>query len=382
MNVISQTRAAASVCPPAPASRIAALDGLRGMAVLMVLVFHYKQGMLLLPDSWLTKPLRLLDATQTGVDLFFVLSGFLISGILLDAKGTPHFLRNFYTRRALRILPLYYLVVLGCLAAGWIWGNPAYSLEKVWWYLVYLQNVGMTFWPTAVGEPGHFWSLGVEEHFYLIWPFLMLVCSEKRLPIVLLTLIAGGIACRLLLVSLGYDVFTFSLCRMDALAMGALLAVLLRRPGMASVACRVCRWALIVGGPLLLVLYGLCSGKAQAAVQVVKYALVALTYTVLLGAVVGPGRIECLERVCTRWPLRWCGKFSYAMYVFHPFLYGGIMTYLRRHSALTSTNPLLFMAGEFALCVACTLAVSWLSWQLLEKRFLKLKSLFEYRAQV
>ena len=195
-------------------SRLPALDGIRGVAVLMILVTHYLQGML--PCAWLSKLTRPLYFAQTGVDLFFVLSGFLITGILLNARGTPHFLRNFYARRAVRILPLYYLVVLGCIAAGWFVTNSKYQygLAHCWWYLFYLQNIGMTFWHGSVGEPGHFWSLGVEEHFYLLWPLLIVFCKERHLARVLLGLIAGSIACRLLLLSLGYDVFTFSLCRL------------------------------------------------------------------------------------------------------------------------------------------------------------------------
>ncbi len=371
--------------PPAPAplaasrlaeSRLPALDGIRGLAVLMILVTHYLQGML--PCAWLSKLTRPLYFAQTGVDLFFVLSGFLITGILLNAKGTRHFLKNFYVRRALRILPLYYLLVLGYIAAGWLANSPKVGIEKCWWYLLYLQNIGMTFWPDAIGEPGHFWSLGVEEHFYLLWPMLVLLCSERHLPRVLCGLIAGAVACRTLLLSLGYDVFTFSLCRMDALAAGALLAVVVRRPEQAETAHQACRWALLILGPALLVLYSLTSGKELFFMQTIKYSLVAVAYTALLGATVGPGRWLWLERFFCLSALRWCGKYSYAMYVFHPILYGAIMTCMRSHLRLSHSNPALFMTIEFPLLVASVCLVSWLSWHLFEKHFLKLKSRFEY----
>jgi peptidoglycan/LPS O-acetylase OafA/YrhL len=359
-------------------SRLPALDGIRGVAVLMVLVFHYLQGML--PCVWLSKVTRPLYFTETGVDLFFVLSGFLITGILLNARGTPHFLKNFYVRRVLRILPLYYLVVLGCIAAGWFVTHSKYQygLAHCWWYLFYLQNIGMTFWPDAVGEPGHFWTLGVEEHFYLMWPLLIVLCDERHLPRALLGLIAGSIACRLLLLSLGYDVVRFSPCRMDALSAGALLAVVVRRPELAETAHQACRWTLMVLGPILLVLYPLTSGKALFAMQVVKFTLVAVGYTALLGATVGPGRWQWLERLFCLPTLRWCGKYSYAMYVFHPFLYGPIMTLMRSRMVLAQTNPAAFMAIEFLVLVAAVCFVSWASWHLFEKHFLKLKSRFEY----
>lgn len=359
-------------------SRLPALDGIRGVAVLMILVFHYHQNML--PDSWLSKFLRPLNFTQTGVDLFFVLSGFLITGILLNAKGTAHFLKNFYVRRALRILPLYYLVVLGCIIAGWFITSSRYQygLAHCWWYLFYLQNIGLTFWPGSVGEPGHFWSLGVEEHFYLMWPLLIVLCDERHLPRVLLGLIAASIASRVLLLTLGYDVFTFSLCRMDALSAGALLAVVVRRPAMAELAHQTCRWTLLILGPVLLVLYPLTSGKALFAMQAVKYTLVALVYTALLGATVGPGRWRWLERFFCRSSLRWCGKYSYAMYVFHPLVGGLILSWMRTHWPLAKSSPTAFMAIEFPVLVATVCLTGWASWHLFEKHFLKLKSRFEY----
>ncbi len=359
-------------------NHLMALDGLRGLAVLMVMVFHYRQHMVPFGPSWLSIPLRFLYAGQSGVDLFFVLSGFLITGILVDAKGSPHALRNFYMRRVLRILPLYYLVVVGCLLYGWFASNPWYSLGRGWWYIFYLQNIATTFWPGSVGEPGHFWSLGVEEHFYLVWPFLILTFGEKRLPAILLSLIGGAIVCRFLLLTAGYDVFTFSLCRMDALALGALLAVLLRRRKLAEATGRACRFGLIISSPLLLALYLLTSGSAFFIMQVMKYTMVALGYTFLIGAMVGPNKAAWLERLFKNGFLRWCGKYSYAMYVFHPFVYGLLMELLRSRMGWSNSSPVAFMAIEFPILFVAVCLVSWLSWQLFEKRFLKLKSHFEY----
>ena len=360
-------------------TRIPALDGIRGLAVLMVLVFHYHQGMLSLPEFWLTEPLHFLNFGQTGVDLFFVLSGFLITGILLNAKGSPHFLRMFYMRRILRILPLYYLVVLGFLVTGWISAAPSCRFDRVWWYLVYLQNLGMTFWPRSVGGPGHFWSLGVEEHFYLFWPFLILLCSEKKLPLVLLVVISFALVSRVGLLSMGYDVFTFSLSRMDALALGALLAVLLRRPALAYKTTNACRWSLAISGPVLLFCYPLTSGKALFGMQVIKYTLIALCYTTLIGVTVGLGGFEPLRRLFENKFLRWCGKYSYAMYVFHVPLYGAIMTLVRSSAPLAQMNPGRFMVCEFSICVLTTFLAAWISWHLFEGPLLGLKRHFEYR---
>jgi peptidoglycan/LPS O-acetylase OafA/YrhL len=162
------------------------------------------------------------------------------------------------------------------------------------------------------------------------------------------------------------------------LSAGALLAVVVRRPELAETAHQACRWTLMVLGPILLVLYPLTSGKALFAMQVVKFTLVAVGYTALLGATVGPGRWQWLERLFCLPTLRWCGKYSYAMYVFHPFLYGPIMTLMRSRMVLAQTNPAAFMAIEFLVLVAAVCFVSWASWHLFEKHFLKLKSRFEY----
>jgi peptidoglycan/LPS O-acetylase OafA/YrhL len=362
-------------------SRLPALDGIRGLAVLMVLTFHFWQSLFYLPPATsLQAHLHFLAGGQTGVDLFFVLSGFLITGILLNAKGTPHFLRNFYVRRALRILPLYYFVVIGFLVAGWINHGFHESFSKTWWYFPFLQNVGMTFWPGAVGEPGHFWSLGVEEHFYLLWPMLVLYCDERLLPKVLLAIIAAGVGFRLLLLPIvGADnIFWFSPCRLDALALGALLAVVVRRPDMAATAHQTCRWTLIFLGPALLLLYPLTSGKSFFAMQALKYLLVAMAYAALLGATVGPGRWLWLEKLFCLFPLRWCGKYSYAMYVFHPLIYRPTVDFLRSHLTWTETNITAYVALEFAILVSSVCVVSWASWNLFEKHFLKLKRFFEY----
>jgi peptidoglycan/LPS O-acetylase OafA/YrhL len=361
--------------------RLPALDGIRGAAVLMILVFHFWQSLYYFAGGeWLRLHLRFLAGGQTGVDLFFVLSGFLITGILLNAKGTSHFLRNFYVRRALRILPLYYLVVCCFFAAVWIHSGFHEAFSREWWYFPYLQNVGMTFWPGRVGEPGHFWSLGVEEHFYLFWPCLVLLCDERRLPKILLVVIAAGVGFRLLLIPIvGPDnIFWFSLCRLDALALGALLAVVVRRQELAETAHRACRWTLLILGPILLVLYPLTSGKGLFVMQAVKYLLVAAVYTALLGTTIGSGRWRWLERFFSTKFLCWCGKYSYAMYVFHPIIYHQAMGLLRPNVPLATTHPNLYLACEFSLLLCVVFLVSWASWHLFEKHFLKLKSRFEY----
>src|SRR5579862_7894518 len=139
-----------------------ALDGLRGVAILSVMVEHLAPR-LLAGGGWV------------GVDLFFVLSGFLITGVLLDGKDDPHRGRTFYVRRALRIFPLYYatlaLITFGPLAKALALGLSAQTLG---WYWIYGTNWQIALGMAHIGGPiAYFWSLAVEEQFYLIWPLII-----------------------------------------------------------------------------------------------------------------------------------------------------------------------------------------------------------------
>ena len=159
---------------------VPALDGVRGLAILMVIVFHVTKT---LPSMHVEIPhaaFRLLCLGQTGVDLFFVLSGFLITGILLDTKNMSGRFVKFYGRRILRIFPLYYVVLLaGVLITIETTGQISRQHGIPWiWLFSYLGNVPPT---RGVDDPcfGHFWSLAVEEQFYLIWPAVVYLLPQR-----------------------------------------------------------------------------------------------------------------------------------------------------------------------------------------------------------
>jgi peptidoglycan/LPS O-acetylase OafA/YrhL len=208
----------------------------------------------------------------------------------------------------------------------------------------------------------------------------VLFCNERRLPKVLLAIIVVAMSFRLLLIPfVGADnIFWFSPCRLDALALGAMLAVVVRRPKLAETAHQACRWTLMILGPALLILYPLTSGKGFFTMQAIKYTLVAVAYTALLGTTIGLGRWPWLERFFSTRFLCWCGKYSYAMYVFHPIIYIQVMDLMRPHLSLATTHPNLYLACEFPLLLGVVFLVSWSSWHLFERHFLKLKSRFEY----
>jgi peptidoglycan/LPS O-acetylase OafA/YrhL len=220
--------------------RSAELDGLRGVAILLVMANNFYDG----PASGgLEYALHhLAKSGWIGVDLFFVLSGFLITGILCDTRGSPNYFRNFYARRVLRIFPLYYgfllvWTVLLARAPGFASAERYGWQANQWWYWLYLANIhlGLASGPTP-GEPTVFWSLAVEEQWYLLWPLAVAILARARLASVCLGLMATAALLRVAWhaaappIGSPDSLYFLTPARMDALATGALLAVLARDP--------------------------------------------------------------------------------------------------------------------------------------------------------
>ncbi len=366
---------------------IPALDGIRGLAILMVTAYRFNSGPVCewLPGHWL---FAALDHGDLGVTLFFVLSGFLITGILFDAKGEGHYFRNFYVRRALRIFPLYY----GCLFVALVLlpllfgprGDlfPEARANQVWLWL-YGANFLMAFrndW--CLGSFTHFWSLSIEEQFYLFWPLVIFFCSRRQAMRVSLIAIAVSIVGRVAWIAVGgpevaIDVLTF--LRLDALALGSLLALAARQPngirplvGGAAVAGGMCLTVILVAAGLHHErLYGFSS------------ALVAGFFGALLVLAVA-------ARPSTWWSALWrspvlafFGKYSYAMYVFQ-------LPLIRLLAPIVTPEGLCDRLGSvvagrltyIALMMAITTGSAIVSWNLYEKHFLALKARFEPRRVV
>ena len=344
-------------------NHLPALDGIRGLAILMVIVFHLAE---IHPSTsgWYN---HLAPAGQTGVTLFFVLSGFLITRILLSAREAPRFYSNFYIRRALRILPLYYAFLLYYYFVDPLsTGRQIAPISSSWWWWVYLQNLPLSFnWP-AIG-PNHYWSLAVEEHFYLLWPLLVHRSSRRTLNGVCLALIAMAIA---LQPTLRINTFYFTLTRVDGLSMGALLAV--NESWLVAHRQATLRWLLGLGLGLagcLFLLYFRFSGAGVAWVQTWKYSATSLLYTCFVG--VGAWSLpESPVSVALHWrPLRFLGMISFGLYVLHPACIGWAGHLVHFDGALPTY---LF---DFALAVAVASASYWFY----EAPFLRLKRRFAPR---
>jgi peptidoglycan/LPS O-acetylase OafA/YrhL len=372
----------AATGPTAPAGHIPALDGIRGLAVLMVLVFHIFQ---VEPAPQQTLARLGYAATrfgQTGVDLFFVLSGFLITGILYDSKGSRRYFLNFYGRRTLRIFPLYYgfsLVMLVLMPR--LLGFPMTGLS--WLSLATFSSNFALAAGTDGGQLGHYWSLAIEEQFYLIWPFFVFSLGRAALMrFCLISMIAAGLL-RFVVGTQGISAFMLTPCRIDTLLVGAMLALAARGPlGLVEWSRRallVALAALAVGLPICLTMRG--SGSAW--LQVVKYPLIACLYgAVLVIGVCAPPK-SWADRLLSIRLLNRLGKYSYGIYIYHPPIIHAISwiaALAMANSWLPAGHPGLILGIKIALIGGGSYAIAWASWHGFEKPFLSLKRYFEYDA--
>lgn len=366
-----------------------ALDGLRGLAIALVLLHN-----LCLVGDGGGRALRLFDTVMTvgwvGVQLFFVLSGFLITGILLDDRSRPGYFRAFFARRVLRIFPLYYLaLVLYFLVLPVLVHLPAAltrSFDHQVWYWLYLSN-----WvaPLQRGVPAlpHFWSLAVEEQFYLAWPLVVYFASGRRLARLCVGLVLMAITVRagVRLAGLSPEIaYENTFARVDALALGGLAAVVARDEEWLAwlLPRRRKAWAWIGALAVALPLGSHGIARTGLFVQTVGYTLLAAVFTmVVFGAAIAPALEDGLESRLARGlsaaPLQWLGKYSYGIYVFHIPVRDLALHWLGGEKALGRGSPghQMLVVLAFALVVAgASSAAALLSFNLFERHFLALKS--------
>lgn len=372
--------------PGSAARHIAALDGIRGLAVLMVILFHSALRSGGSPES-AGIVMKVILSGWLGVDVFFVLSGFLITGIILDTKNTKHFFRNFYVRRTLRIFPLYYLVlfvVLTIVPLFMAFDTPdlVKLVDRQIWLWTYMTNVGFVYFRkawllTSVVDLSHLWSLAVEEQFYLIWPLIVVITPVKRLPILCVLGVVLALATRLALWWMGQTsgaMYFATPCRVDGLALGSLLAVLVRRDGFAVGRKTVSAFfAAGIGG--LLVLGMLRGGLWFSDKATVAFAPSCMNFICAGLVLCAAGGQRRVTRVLENGALRASGRYSYGLYLIHPLI-------------VTPLGILLLDSGRFAavgiwvipLFTGAVLAVSFTIAIVLfhgfEKHWLKLKTRF------
>ena len=374
-----------------------ALDGLRAVAFLMVFGQHY----LSLAWGW------------TGVNVFFVLSGFLITGILYDSQNDPHRVRNFYVRRTLRIFPLYYgvfaLLLLLYPVAHWRWnaywlawplylGNFLRFLSPVaaQWRspLEYAADAHLTsrLFPRSELYLGHLWSLCVEEQFYLFWPFVVFsVRNRRRLIAICTTAVVLGPLLRLFLQARapGWMVnnellYRFTPAQLDALLLGGLVAMLWRGPARLPM-LRIARIIAVLGSVMLaaymvLVLRGwrMLPGTYPRWSFTGGLEFVDLYSAALIVCALLPGSLA--YRLLGRRTMRWLGRLTYGAYVFHDLPHD-LCAHIVTHSGirLLATDGPPREAATAVLALSATILLAWLSLRFFEGPFLELKERWTVR---
>jgi peptidoglycan/LPS O-acetylase OafA/YrhL len=294
------------------------LDGIRGLAILMVFLSHTTTSIGVFPDTAFGGFIySVLKLGWSGVDLFFVLSGFLITGILIDQRmlldGEPgRYFGHFYARRALRIFPLYYASLLIVFVMAPLVTGSAPDFRNLIIHGFYLQNI-VEGYPMALS---HFWSLAVEEHFYLILPLVIYWVRPSQLAWVLWGGVILAICARITLEGSALNVYRFSLTRFDSLLMGSLLALEYRSTrGLQknSVAFLAASALVLV---VLIVSVGDTSNQTTAH-RLIGYSLFGLFYISLIRQVIASDDHTKWKSFFKTRFLRWCGKLSYCVYVVH-----------------------------------------------------------------
>ena len=358
--------------------RVLALDGLRGVAIITVFLSHFgggHQSKNVAVHLWSV----IADAGWVGVDLFFVLSGFLITGILYDTAHDPARIKKFYARRALRIFPIFYGVLFALLLL-----TPLLHLQ---WapghilYFVYLSNMMPIFTPHlrplgAHVELVHLWSLAVEEQFYLLWPWVVwLVKDRVQLLRISLIGITFALVLRFALVFHGEDpfiIYSLLFTRADSLLCGGALALFVRGPKSDWMPVRT---VLVVSTVCVAAVFAYAGSghPTSRPVQTVGFTFLAILCTCLVYlAQQGRGWIVSIGELPV---LRFFGRYSYGLYLYHALLFGWLFPKVywlqgAVHSVLL--GGILYVS--LALGLSVLLAVA--SYHLFEERILRLKRYF------
>jgi peptidoglycan/LPS O-acetylase OafA/YrhL len=318
------------------------------------------------------------DFGWVGVDIFFVLSGFLITGILLNSRGAENYFSAFYARRVLRIFPLYYfsLLVVFLVAMPHLhMDSPPPAVWKKADYFLYIQN-----WFEPAPWLGQYWTLAIEEQFYLIWPLVIYFSPRERIPKIVVGAAAGALALRLTMIALDLQpqtVMQNTFGRMDALLMGAACSCLVRDRIWVDRLRRVNKWlwaAPLAVFPPLYLAAGSFSNKTRW-MGGIGFSLVDLSCAaVLLALVTTIGTDSHVQRFFTSRAMRAMGKYSYSAYIWHDLVWVVVRDLQR--NVLHRTPPWYV---NIPLMIALTLLVSVVSYVVIERPFLSLKRYFKPR---
>jgi len=340
------------------------LDALRALAVLAVMVHHFLPIDRYIPTDYVTLGFL-------AVRLFFVLSGFLITGILLsyrsDERGNA--LRRFYLRRVLRIFPIYYLTLFIALAL-----QVRAIQQGAFWHLTYLSNYVAPFHPEWMGPASHFWTLAVEEQFYFVWPFIILFTPRKHLIWTIVSTIALAVLFRafaLFVLSVPIDVagiFTFA--TLDSLGGGALLALFHYDERLRTRLPILMKWFLIAGlGILTLTTLLYIFNKGYRILHTLLCLGISLVFVVLIEKAARGFRGKA-KTMMENPVMLYIGRISYGLYVYHNFMLAIVLYYLLKRTAVPDYRLVAVLA------TVSTFATAIVSWHLIERPLAQLKNRF------
>ena len=351
--------------------RLVELDGIRGIAALAVVAYHLAPGFA--PQGWV------------AVDCFFVLSGYLITATLLANRDDPHYFLNFYARRALRIWPIYYMTLLPVLAAyRLVPTNYPINAGIMLQYLTYTQNIQQIWFDTAdraIWAYSHTWTLAIEEQFYMLWPLMVRTVTRRGLVALCMAIAAGSVALRGM--GMTWDVLP---ARCDGFALGALLALIVSgryatAEGRGILLSVMFTTVVIAGAVVTLSLWG----PQEIATSWGEFRFpswgvwdvgpINVLFFGLMGIVILSAGSEWL--VFLRWsPLVYLGTISYGLYLYHipaRFAVEALFRKLASGHSVDASRPLFRSIIELTVSII----VASLSWRVVEKPILGLKSRFQ-----
>lgn len=342
------------------------LNGLRTIAALMVIVAHF----FTLKNSFNSVLFyKIAKFGNSGVSLFFVLSGFVITRILLNSINSNNYFKAFYVRRTLRIFPLYYLALvcyyyLPNLLDSLYQFSPLFS-QRVYYY-IYLQNLARTFNWSSSG-PIHFWTLSVEEHFYLLWPAIVyLGCRFERTWLLYISglLLLLPLLLRFRMLSSGYVIEFFTFTRLDQLVLGGILAIL-EHKGLLNTKYKRAYIIITLAGAAFFIF---CSFFNDFYQDVFKHDALGMFYFGIIALCVIYEHKGSGTKLLKLPVMQYLGTISYGIYVWHALAIDIVEHYLGTYWILLN----------FSLVVLLTVFISSISYWLVEKPFLNLKRFFSY----
>lgn len=365
------------------------LDGIRAYAVLMVCIVHFFQvdeSSLYEANQYLGILLfKMSQIGLRGVELFFILSGFLITGILINSKKSPNFFKTFYLRRFIRIFPLYYFVlaisflVLPHLVNIDAAGNDVIKQQA--WLWTYTSNLSGFFdqssWDASLNFPsfGHFWSLCVEEHFYVFWPFLIYFSNEKWLPRIMWFLVALSVFSVLFVFVYGewIPILKWSTIRCSGvLSLGGLISYYRNNPIKYKQIIIISQKLILISGIFFVMANFI---PRQYEIHDVLTFFTSLLFFVFL-LVLSLEERKIMSNLFNHRSLYFIGKISYGIYVYHGVLRPYFKTFL--YDNLDIDNGILRSLIYTILCTMVSIFIAWISWHTIEKPILNLKKYFTY----